>query len=748
MDHLCELPNDAARRKALNSLPPTLHATYERILQRVNKRNKEVQQLVQRTLRWLVCSEYRLSFAALCEAISVNPGDTTLDRTAISEEDEVLRWCGSLVRRSALGQSLELAHFTVKEFLTSGIDLLDSEFGSYHFGSDADATLAETCLTYLSFKEFTHRGNITEKALHQALQTFSFRFYAVGRWAEHARKHMTKPKVWSLTQHLMHPSKSLVFFSWAQDFVRLWSILDDMVVYDQDMDNYTNSTPFKWNDLATASPLHFAAMLALPDCCEWLLQKGCSINQSSAFSNPLGCALLGDAALAGDGWKGRLNDFEDSPLVTVKLLIENGADVHRDLFRGTSAFLIAVYRYDAMSCIELLRKGAVIDPDAAVQLSEDDLYELAREIWDGVSTVSLRPEDRVILLNAALSNDEFSKDSPCSVLAHRSQESVAVRVDYLEPFCKAAYFGQLSVVEQIVQHLKFDINKASDRFGRSALHLATSSDHIDIVQSLVKHGADYKLLDYEGRTPLHASVQEPSCHRCLEFLLGLKVDVNSRDQHGLTVWHVAALVGNTHALSVLGGYIADGQLQVHQKANDDRTALHCAAQSSSKEILVFLMDHYSKSAVRDTTLDGFTALHYAVKTKSLGAVQYLIDHESDVHATTKDGSNTLHCAVGKSSIAGHEIIKLLLESGVDSCKVRKDGMTPINLLLSKYSSHSSQELEAILDILAKDARSLGSTFGAGLTALHQVCQLYDNEGSQWRPGALRILLRNAADLEE
>lgn len=316
----------------------------------------------------------------------------------------------------------------------------------------------------------------------------------------------------------------------------------------------------------------------------------------------------------------------------------------------------------------------------------------------------------------------------------------------------AAEYGELRVIEEIAQGLKIDINAISDQNERSALHLAASNDHIHIVKFLLEHGADYTLADSQGRTPLHASVEEPGRHRSLEFLLGLKVDVNSRDQDGLTAWHLAATAGNIHALSVLRGSIADGQLEIHLRANDGRTALHCAAQSSSKETLVFLMDHYSKSIVHETTLDGFIALHYAVKAKSLDAVHYLVDNESNVHAITNDGSNTLHCAVEKSSRASYEIIELLLGRGVDSCKARKDGMTPIHLLLSKvtqtrYHSYTSDELDTVLGSLAEDATSLDSTYGAGLTALHQICHLHENDNSKSRPIALRILLQNGADPE-
>ena len=78
MDYMCELPNDAARRKALDSLPPDLNLTYERILNRVNQSDPERQKLVRRALRWM--SNYEMSHQliteALCEAVSIDFGDT------------------------------------------------------------------------------------------------------------------------------------------------------------------------------------------------------------------------------------------------------------------------------------------------------------------------------------------------------------------------------------------------------------------------------------------------------------------------------------------------------------------------------------------------------------------------------------------------------------------------------------------------------------------------------------------------
>ena len=158
MDYLCELPNDAARRKALVSLPPDLNSTYKRILRRVNQSNIEVQRLVQRTLRWIVHSQsdlLPLTIDALSELLSIEVGDLRLNSEVIPDEFEILHWCSSLVRKSVNGQHLELAHFTVKEFLMQLCRDKNNEFQPYGTEMEAaDIEMAEMCLTYLNFEDF------------------------------------------------------------------------------------------------------------------------------------------------------------------------------------------------------------------------------------------------------------------------------------------------------------------------------------------------------------------------------------------------------------------------------------------------------------------------------------------------------------------------------------------------------------------------------------------------------------------
>ncbi|KAM5343515.1 hypothetical protein ACJ41O_012052 [Fusarium nematophilum] len=118
LDHICELPTDRARREALDQLPPTLPATYERILTRIDGKNEESKRFVRATILLISAPDpERLSFAQVCEAASLRDNSDSLYEDEVVEEAEILRLCGSLVRTSKDGKFIEFAHFSVQEYL-------------------------------------------------------------------------------------------------------------------------------------------------------------------------------------------------------------------------------------------------------------------------------------------------------------------------------------------------------------------------------------------------------------------------------------------------------------------------------------------------------------------------------------------------------------------------------------------------------------------------------------------------------
>jgi hypothetical protein len=148
-------------------------------LDRVNASNSDTQQLVQRVLTWIVCSKEPLSTIELLEAVSISEGDAELDFEAMPDEEGILKWCSSLVRRTPDGNRLELAHFTVEEFLLA-IDGNEpnNPYGRYRISpTEQDLSLAKLRLTYLEFEDFDDKEWSGKDELNEFIEEYSFYQY-------------------------------------------------------------------------------------------------------------------------------------------------------------------------------------------------------------------------------------------------------------------------------------------------------------------------------------------------------------------------------------------------------------------------------------------------------------------------------------------------------------------------------------------------------------------------------------------
>ena len=388
---MCELPNDRERCDALETLPPDLKSTYERILRRVDDMKPPFQSLVQRTLRWLVVARGGLTISALKEALSIQEGIPRLDNDAITHEYDIQRSCGSLVRKSASGQELELAHFTVKEFLLE-IDR-DSRYAVYRVDVEgSEVELGKVCLTYLTLQDFNSTHSWSREAQLKRLEDYKFRHYAVKNWLSHANCRLGDPGLLTLIQKLLDPIKPGTFMTWIQDH--------QMIVGRTPSSGEDQLHQELYAAVATDTPLHYASAFALPAICKWLLDCGCEIDHMSRFGTPLNHALVGPVSLieysdeyGSHGlWEQRDNE---NILQVLGILLEAGADPRSESYEGCTLLYYACGDQD--SALRLLPNGAVenIDEDdeaiwlerameeAAIEeeLLEEGLSGSSRRVW-------------------------------------------------------------------------------------------------------------------------------------------------------------------------------------------------------------------------------------------------------------------------------------------------------------------------------------------------------------------------------
>ena len=394
IDYLCEIPDNRERCLALETLPPDLKSTYERILTRIDKMNIHARALVQQTLRWLIVAKEGLTINALREALSMKDGTQTLDREVVPDEFVLLRACSSLVRKSTSGQELELAHFTVKEFLLS-IDC-ESPFSAYRFDLEqSEVELGKACLTHLTLQDFDSRVSWSREAQLKRYRDYAFRCYSVKYWRSHAEGHLGDADLLILIKKPLDPSKPGTFTTWTQDhqyiykfreddptWVRTWSIEDYQSVYSK---------------IVTDTPLHYASALALPEVCKWLLEYGSEVDRISRFGTPLNYALAGpDSLFLSEPWPMRdvPECWKEGPIKVVDILLDAGADPNSKSSIRMTPLSFASLQQDLI--LRLLQKGARYNRKGAY--NRILVRRMARNILDLIGREYLHKDDYAFLL--------------------------------------------------------------------------------------------------------------------------------------------------------------------------------------------------------------------------------------------------------------------------------------------------------------------------------------------------------------
>ena len=419
LDYICGLPTDKSIRDALNSSPPDLFSSYERLLVQLGKKPQSVRDLVQRAMRWVLSGNLDESAKPICEAVSIEPDMHRYDVSAVPDKLEILRHCGSFIRESFDGHHLESAHFTVKEFFSAIDTAKTPELAPYRLDyRDAQRCFAETTLTYLCMDGFKdrHSGIILRR---EPEDDRSFRRVAVERWFIWSRNFLGDPVIMRLVKKLFSQSGRKNLRTWGVDFFSSWRCL----AYQPKplMDSIAQTVD-------CLSPLHYAAMLDMPDLCQWLIEQGCSTTSLSPIGSPLHCAILGPmstvfwtqethcSSLNAEAFQGILdrfygevrNSYMDRDLHSSKqslqILVSSGANVNEGrAFAGetdTPPNLLDLAAYVS----EIVRNGDQSEQrfdviaylvDAGAKFKETDslrvlLRELDRMLEDGLGLQNLK----------------------------------------------------------------------------------------------------------------------------------------------------------------------------------------------------------------------------------------------------------------------------------------------------------------------------------------------------------------------
>jgi len=415
-------------RRALDELPSTLDATYERTLQEIDGTNWE---FARRLLHCVAVVSRPLRVDELAEflAFDFNVGQIPKYREDWRLEDPVdalLSTCSTLLSlvNSQDSQVIQFSHFSVKEFLTSArfAEKRNTISSRYHVSmTPAHALVAKACLGILL--------HLDKDITSDALPKVPLAEYAAEHWFEHARFEGVIEGAEEGTSQM---------FDRRKPHLAVWLWIYDPTIPSWGRNKSANSplTPH-------GTPLHYAGFCGLYEVVKVLtIEYPQDVNSRSFIGDETPLHLTS-----------RVGHID-----VARLLIEHGADVAAQSEHGTTPLHLASFGGHVGLSRLLIEYGA----DAAAQ-SNDGTTPLHRASFGGHADMA-------------------------RLLIEHGADAAAQSNDGTTPLYAASFWGHIDVARLLLEH---GANAEAQRDdGTTPLHWASFRGHVDVARLLIEHGAN------------------------------------------------------------------------------------------------------------------------------------------------------------------------------------------------------------------------------------------------------------------
>ena len=286
----------------------------------------------------------------------------------------------------------------------------------------------------------------------------------------------------------------------------------------------------------------------------------------------------------------------------------------------------------------------------------------------------------------------------------------------------------LQIIKSLLKH-GADVN-AKDHDGKTPLHSAIFTleglDYIEILQELLNYNANVDSKDTNGDTPLHyASMHE--CREVVTLLLEHNANVNASDEVicNHTPLGLACKYGRLDVVKELLRFGAKIEHPIFDSEGRFQ-AIHLAAMSGHDSIISELMKHNASIDVRSDYYgdDNETALHQATKLGQIKCVEALLKHGANVNAQNLYGQTPLHLVFMTLELSEEEklnLMKLFLryESIIDWTIRANHGSTAL-----EFAIEVNENADVVKQMLASHRQNLrlNSLNRDGFSLLHYACK--------------------------
>ncbi|CAH2085273.1 unnamed protein product [Euphydryas editha] len=216
-----------------------------------------------------------------------------------------------------------------------------------------------------------------------------------------------------------------------------------------------------------------------------------------------------------------------------------------------------------------------------------------------------------------------------------------------------------------------DVDGETDSNHDTALTLACTGGHEDLVELLLSRGADIEHRDKKGFTPLILAATAGH-EKIVEILLNHGADIEAQSERTKDTPLSLACSGGRYEVVEL--ILSRGANKEHRNVSD-YTPLSLAASGGYVNIIRLLLHHQAEINSRTGSKLGISPLMLAAMNGHTAAVRLLLDCGSDINAqieTNRNTALTLACFQGR-----HEVVSLLLDRKANVEHRAKTGLTPL-----------------------------------------------------------------------
>ncbi|KAK2750859.1 hypothetical protein FQN55_001430 [Onygenales sp. PD_40] len=182
LNSLSDKRTPRAVRRTLLSLPQEskqLDQVCEESMAKIKDQKEGFRHIAERVISWIVCAKRPITTLELREALAVEVGDRALGDDNFEDIGEAISTCAGLVMVEQRTDVIRFAHYTIEQYFKRT---------RRRWFPNAHAEITATCITYLSFDQFSAGYCCQDEQFEARLKSNVFYDYAARYWGHHARE--------------------------------------------------------------------------------------------------------------------------------------------------------------------------------------------------------------------------------------------------------------------------------------------------------------------------------------------------------------------------------------------------------------------------------------------------------------------------------------------------------------------------------------------------------------------------------